>query len=242
MQPDAPAARDPFWGYQDLLVILGLTVASVVLIAGIAGLLAYFIPRLREDPTPMLLPLQFAVYGALYIEFLFLFRLRYDKPVMRSLGWRRSGFNLALAAVGGTALAFVVSLIASLLHTPQVDSPMERLMESPGSFIQIAIIAVTLAPLFEELFFRGFLQPLVSRSLGTAAGILITAAFFGLLHAPEYAWAWQYAFAVAVAGAVFGWIRARSGSIIPSTVMHSCYNAVFVVAVVFQKHYEHRNH
>lgn len=239
MQPDAPPARDPFWGYQDLLIIFGLTLASVGLITGLAGLIGVLVPHLRADPTPLLLPMQFAVYGAIYIEFLAVFRLRYDKPVMGSLGWRRSGFNLGLAAAGGTVLAFAVSLIASLLHTPQVDSPMEKLMESPSSFIQIGIMAVTVAPLFEEMFFRGFLQPLISRSLGIAPGILITAALFGLLHAPEYGWAWQYAFAVAVAGAVFGWIRARTGSIIPGTVMHACYNAVFVVAVAAQKHYKH---
>ena len=87
-------------------------------------------------------------------------------------------------------------------------------------------MAVVVAPFFEELFFRGFFQPLFSRTFGTIAGIVLTAVLFGSLHGLEYSWAWQYALFISLAGAVFGWLRARTGSIIPSTVMHGCFNAV----------------
>ena len=42
-----------------------------------------------------------------------------------------------------------------------------------------------------------------------------------------------------LAGIVFGWVRARMNSIIPSTVMHACYNTVFVIALIFSKHVKH---
>jgi membrane protease YdiL (CAAX protease family) len=97
------------------------------------------------------------------------------------------------------------------------------------------VMAVTLAPFFEELVFRGFLQPLLTRSLGSIAGVVITGAVFGSLHAPEYSFAWQYAVAVSLVGMVLGWVRVRSQSIIPCTVMHGAYNSVFVVALVVSK-------
>ncbi|MBV9404750.1 MAG: CPBP family intramembrane metalloprotease, partial [Acidobacteriaceae bacterium] len=87
-----------------------------------------------------------------------------------------------------------------------------------------------------ELLFRGFIQPLFSRTFGVALGIVLTAALFGCLHGPEYSWAWQYVVAITTVGIVLGWIRAWANSIIPTAVMHGCYNAIFVVALAITKH------
>lgn len=236
----APAARrEPFWGYTDLLLVMGIITASIALIALAGGVLIFLYPALRDDPTPLLLPVQVAFYGFIYLALLLTFRTRYGKPVFVSLGWRRTRFNLGIAALSGAVLAFGIAGLAALLRTPQVPSPLDRFLKSPVDLALFAALAVTLAPLFEELFFRGFLQPLLSRTFGVLAGILITSLVFGLLHAPEYAWAWQYVVAVSLAGAVFGWVRARTSSIIPSTLMHACYNLVFVIALVFTKYVKH---
>jgi uncharacterized protein len=236
---DAPApstpVRVPFWSYLDLALVMGLLVASVAVILLVVGVFIFAYPSLKYNQGPLLLPTQFALYAFLYLSFRLVFGLKYGQPVFASLGWRRSKFNLAAAAVGGILLAFLVSALAYLLHTPQVPSPVESLMGSPVLLAAFGVMAVTVAPLFEELFFRGFIQPLLSRTFGVVAGILITAIVFGLLHAPEYSLAWQYAVAVSIVGVVLGWVRSASNSIIPSTVMHGAYNAVFVIALAVSK-------
>jgi membrane protease YdiL (CAAX protease family) len=232
--PEMPA-RTPFWGYLDLALVVGLLVASIVIILLLVGAFVLMYPRLRDNQGPLLLPTQFALYGFLYLSFRLVFGFKYGKPVFASLGWRRSQFNLVLAAVGGVLLAFLVSALAYLLHTPQVPSPVESLMGSPALLATFGVMAVTVAPLFEEMLFRGFIQPLLSRTFGVAAGILLTALVFGALHAPEYSLAWQYALAVSIVGAVLGWVRFASNSIIPSTIMHGSYNAVFVIALAVSK-------
>ncbi len=93
--------------------------------------------------------------------------------------------------------------------------------------------------MFEELWFRGFLQPLLSRSLGIWPGIVITGILFGAMHIFEYSNAWQYGFAIALVGIALGYVRARSGSIIPSTVMHACFNFMSVIALVATKFAKH---
>ncbi len=236
----APApSREPFWDYMDLLLVIGLMVLSIVVILLGTGLFLVLYPRLREDPTPLLLPVQVVFYLFIYLALYFTFRTRYGKPVLPSLGWRRTPLNLGITALGGALLACGISLLASALHTPQVPTPLDQFLKSPINLALFGVLAVTLAPLFEELFFRGFLQPLLSRTFGVIAGILITSLVFGSLHAPEYAWAWQYVVAVSLAGVVFGWVRARMNSIVPSTVMHACYNLVFVIALVVSKHFKH---
>lgn len=234
--PLPPVVREPFWGYTDLLIFVGLLVASVAMIVVAVGFLVAIRPKLQTDQTPLLLPTQFALYGFIYLCFYAVFRSRYGRPVLPSLGWRHSKFNLWVAGIGGVVLAFAVSGIASLLHTPKVDSPIDKLAANPVSLAIFGVMAVTIAPLFEELLFRGFIQPLLARTFGIVVGIVLTAAVFGSLHGPEYSFAWQYVVAITLVGIVLGWIRARADSIVPSTVMHGCYNAIFVIALAVTKH------
>lgn len=232
IEAPSPPAREPFWGYTDLALVIGITFAFLVVLALIA--LAVYRGDIPTTSPALILISNLAMYLILYLAFRLVFGLRYRKPVFFSLGWRRARFNVLFVAAGGVLLAFAISGLAALLHTPKINSEIEKLLESRVSLVLFGTMAVTIAPFFEELFFRGFLQPLLSRSFGVVAGVLTTAVLFGLLHAPEYSWAWQYALAVALVGAVLGWVRAVTGSIIPSTLMHGCYNAVFVVAAAFQ--------
>lgn len=236
LAPEAPAPeRKPFWGYVDLALVMGLLLAFLAAILLGAAVFVFALPSLRQDQSPLLLPTQIALYAAVYLSLRLVLGLRYRKPVLRSLGWCAGRSNLLFVAIGGVLLAFVVSALAALVHTPKVPSPVESLMNSPVLLSLFGIMAVTIAPFFEELFFRGFIQPLLTRSLGVIAGIVLTGLVFGSLHAPEYSFAWQYAVAVSLVGIVLGWLRVRSNSIIPCTVMHGAYNSVFVAALVFSK-------
>jgi uncharacterized protein len=226
---------EPFWGYSDLFLVLGLLIAFSAGIAVLMGLLVLPFPKLRADPTPLALPVQVLFYIALYVSFRLVLTLRYGKPVLSSLGWKPTKINLVWMAGGGVVLAFVLSVLGTLFKTPKIPLPFDKLTETPASLAFFGVIAVVLAPFFEELFFRGFVQPLLSRTLGTIAGILVTAALFGALHGFEYSWVWQYALFITLAGVVFGWLRAHTNSIIPSMVMHGCFNAVSVVALAFGK-------
>ncbi len=238
--PLVTAQKQPFWNYTDLALVAGLLIVCVgIILGGVAAAVALR-PGLKDDPTPILLPTQLALYAFLYLCLSLVFKLRYGKPVLSSLGWCRSSVNLLWTVGGGLLLALVVSGVASLLHTPEVPSPLAGLTKSPLTLALVGIMAVTLAPFFEELLFRGFLQPLFSRTFGAIAGILITAAIFGGLHAPEYSYAWQYAVAITFVGAVLGWVRYRSGSIIPGTVLHGAFNTVAVVALVASKFFPNK--
>ncbi|MBV9499598.1 MAG: CPBP family intramembrane metalloprotease [Acidobacteriaceae bacterium] len=228
-------AREPFWGYSDLGLVLLLVAFGLLVLIVIDGAIEFADPRLRVDYTPLVLPTNMAAYLVVYLALKLVLGSRYGKPVFSSLGWKRTRLNLLLVGAGGVALAFALSALASLLHTPKVETPFEALTNTPFSFAFLTITAVLIAPLFEELFFRGFIQPLLCRSLGIVAGIGVTAALFGALHAPEYSDKWQYAFTVLLAGVAFGVMRQWTKSIIPGTVMHGCFNAVSVVALAIDK-------
>jgi membrane protease YdiL (CAAX protease family) len=235
-----PVEREPFWDYFDLFLMIGLMFASLVVVLFAARGWTRIHPSGKNDLTDIALPVQFAVYGMVYVCFYVLFKLRYDRPVFRSLGFVKTGTNLVAAGAGGVLLAFAIDMIAALIHTPKVDTPFDELLKTPISVAMLAVTAVVAAPLFEEMVFRGFLQPLVSRTVGAAAGIVLTAALFGGVHASEYQFAWQYVAAITIVGIVLGVMRARTKSTIPGTVLHGCFNAVPIVALIISKFIPHK--
>jgi membrane protease YdiL (CAAX protease family) len=215
---------EAFWGYKDLLIFLGLAVPCLLggsLLMKVALLAFYVSP---PNKALELLPGQFLGYLLLYAALAALFRIEYDRPFWRSLGWRWPRLPLPAIVAAGMAMAFVIALLGALLKTPETPGPMKELLENRASLILVAIFGVTLGPLCEELAFRGFMQPLFIRSLGVAPGILLSGIGFGLLHLPQYGFTWQHGVLITVAGTAFGWMRRVSGSTFGSTLMHAAYN------------------
>jgi membrane protease YdiL (CAAX protease family) len=232
-----PPARDPFWSWGDVFLFIGLSVASWLvgglLIAGVAILAR--VHTQGEMGTAELLAAQAMIYALAFGSLALLFRIQYDRPFWRSLGWRGFRMPVVQVALLGVGAAYAVSLLGTLIRTPTTPNEITKLLDDPKSLILMAVFGITLAPVCEELAFRGFLQPLLVRSLGAVPGIVAAALPFGLLHYREYGNSWRHAVIVAAAGAAFGWMRHRTGSTLASTIMHASYNALFFVAVAGQK-------
>jgi uncharacterized protein len=217
-----------------LLLFFGLAVAGLFLVIVMLSGLVRLLPSWRVNQQLLALPAQLALYGALYFALWIILRFKYDRPLWPSLGWRRSRIPGWQALAGGCALSFAIGLLGTALKTPRIHSPFDRFLHSPPWIVLFGLFAVIVGPLFEETIFRGFVQPLLTRDLGAVAGILLTAAVFGLLHGSEYSWAWQYVVLVGVAGACFGWARLWGRSLVPSAFMHAGFNLVFFLAAIFQ--------
>ena len=223
--------RYPFWDYSDVLIFAGLAVPSMLAAELLVkGLLALFHvhPALR---VMELLPAQFLGYLFLFGGLWAIFHLKYERPFWRSLAWAPMRAPFSLVMVCGVITAFGVGIASNLIHTPETSNPMTELMQGRGALIAMAVFGVTLGPLFEELAFRGFLQPLLVRSLGTVAGVLLAAVPFGLLHYQEYGNSWRHALVISLAGACFGGIRQATGSTRAAALMHATYNAFFFVVL-----------
>jgi len=135
----------------------------------------------------------------------------------------------------GMATAVLVALASGLIHTPTGENPMTQLLETRADVLVLGMLGITLGPLCEELAFRGFLQPLLVRSLGAVPGIALAATAFGLLHFQEYGNSWRHALIIAMAGAAFGWMRHATGSTKAAAIMHAAYNSLFFIALMTEK-------
>lgn len=216
--------RAPFWGWEDAAIFAGLYLPTLL----IAVLIFRPIP-LPNKAAQTLIP-QFVAYlvwfGAMYA----VLKMRYDRPVLEPLGWYMPKRGMRWALAGGPVLAFTVALLALAMNTPEIQMPIKDWLTEPKSLILTAVFAVTLAPVCEEIAFRGFLQPLVARSLGAAPAVVLTAIPFALLHGPQNKWSWQHIVLLVLVGSVFGWTRQATGSTAASSLLHATYNLTQLVA------------
>ena len=233
--------RYPFWTWGDLAVFIGLMVPCFVAASLITNVVLMAAGAHDIKPAYRAVPAQFIGYALAFLALWLMFRTRYGQPFWKSLSWRMDRSMAFPMIAGGMALAFAVAMAAAVLRTRPVKSPMEELMRDPSVALMLAVFAVTLGPVCEELIFRGFMQPLMVRALGAAAGIVITAIPFAVLHGPQYAnretgvWSWQHVVLIALAGSAFGLVRHRTGSTALAAVMHAGYNATFfAVFFLFQ--------
>jgi len=115
---------------------------------------------------------------------------------------------------------------------------MSRLMADRPTATVLAVLAVTIAPVAEELAFRGLLQPLMIRLAGVVPGILGTAVLFGAMHFEQYG-SWQSVVLVGLAGAGFGAMRHLTGSTKAAAIMHAGYNSALFILFFTQKGASH---
>ena len=229
--PPEQAERYPFWGYSDLLLFAGLVLPCMLIGIGLVRVVMFLLHVHAGIRAAELLPEQFVGYTLLFGALILLFRVQYNRPFWRSLAWTEPPLPLGWIGLMGVGAALGVSILASLLRTPNATNPMTQLLQDPVSMVLVATFGVTLGPLCEELAFRGLLQPLLVRDLGAVPGILAAAVPFGLLHYQEYGNSWRHALLVCLAGAAFGWMRHVTGSTKAAVIMHASYNALFFVAL-----------
>jgi membrane protease YdiL (CAAX protease family) len=217
---------EPFWNWTDLFLFIGAGLPAFVV--GFLLSNAAVGPLTTNKALRLMVP-QFVGQAAMFAPLAMLFRYKYDRTLLGALRLGTYARQAAPSFAAGFVLALLVLLTAAVLRMPEMQNPMQDLMNDPKAAIWVAVFAVSVGPLFEEVVFRGLLQPVAIKSAGVIAGILIGAIPFALLHGPQYAWSWRHVLLITMAGSGFGWWRERTQSTGAATLMHAGYNAVLVI-------------
>lgn len=139
-----------------------------------------------------------------------------------SLGWLPLvALAIGLSATGVYALimeAFGFDLLAP-------DQNLEELAALNGvdRISTFAIVGV-LAPVGEEIFFRGFLLAALVSAIGGLRGALVSSAIFSVAHLNV-----GTLFPIFVMGILLSWLYLRTGSILPSIVAHAAQNLLALI-------------
>ncbi|MCG3129511.1 MAG: hypothetical protein FLDDKLPJ_00244 [Phycisphaerae bacterium] len=160
-------------------------------------------------------------------------------------GWFLAGMPPKRAAafiLGGFAVAMLASYAAYwatqiVIHLVQPDYKVEshRVVEllrggvlPPVAVMTLWLGAVVVAPLCEEAFFRGIVQPALANWTSRAAAIAAAAVIFGAAHPQLHAIP-----PLIVLGVVLGVLYDRSRSVLIPAAVHALFNLATMLAVTF---------
>jgi len=150
------------------------------------------------------------------------------------LAWRsdRAYRRLTVIAAGAATIAAAVGL--SLL-AGDVSTPLEETIRTRADLVAMVVYALTVAPLVEEVFFRGYLYRAVRDTFGPWLAVLLVGLVFGLFHGLQYAGVPLALAAVTLMGLVTTWVRKHTGALVPCILLHVAYNIVGVAVLLLSQ-------
>lgn len=229
------------------LVLLPLGAAGFALVTGLFLVLADWIFLAPEGATPgqwvrsvsssawFAYALQIALYAGVVLSGFVL--LRWRGCHLSEVYFPRIRFRSVLAAGGlGAIFAGLFMGLLSLLPAETQQELMEQSeLLSPtsgGEALALLFLAVLLAPLAEELYFRGVMLRLLSEKVRFVASASLTAILFSLSHGHLFvlpgAGGWALTGLLFTVGFVFAALARFTGSLRAPVVMHGAYNAVLL--------------
>jgi membrane protease YdiL (CAAX protease family) len=242
-----PAKKSfPAWSGWNVLAIAGFTGVIILVFTLIALFVVRALPEYRNAPlaelatnAKVVIGAQAAAYPVVLLFIFLLVRTKSDEPFGQAVQWNWPGITAPAFLAGGMILALVVDGLARFLPIPK-SLPMDTFFHDASSAYMMAAFGITLAPLLEEMFFRGLLFPLLRRSYGVVVGVIVTALAFAAIHGAQLGYAWAPVLSIFVVGVVFTVVRSRSNSVAASFLMHSGYNfALFTALWIASDHYRH---
>lgn len=173
--PINPGAENPPWSGLDLLMIGLVLLAALFFFSGIFFLIALRSPHspavsaaeLGQNPRPQVIvpamTLAYAVMlGAMYV----LVTRQRRRRFWEAVAWHWPGGSWPAYLFAGSVLAVGLGQLSRLLPVPK-SLPMDRFFQDRQGAYLMMWFGVAVAPLAEEMLFRGFLYPVLDRWLET---------------------------------------------------------------------------
>jgi membrane protease YdiL (CAAX protease family) len=188
------------------------------------ALVASPVTRETSSLLTMALLIAFLIYGGVALLVLAAARIHGGAAWREMIGWypfsfRQTGPWLWILVGITLAYGFIADLALKHFHPP--SETWFLMPQSAFAALAILILAVIVAPIVEELVFRGYIYTILRQRVGPIATIALTAALFAVLH---YETTHLYALAVFPIGLSLGMIREMTGSIKPAIFFHAFNN------------------
>jgi membrane protease YdiL (CAAX protease family) len=223
------------FGFGSLLVV---QLGGVLLLSSNKHLSQKQLQQLIESKPQFLVATNILWFALIFLFLYVTLSVLRGLPFWRTLGWKRLNTD-PIAGKGspwmyffsGCGLAIFVAIASS--RVKNVDHvPIQELFKSRTGAMLLMAMAVFVAPLVEETVFRGYLYPLFAKSLGILPGILITGALFGLMHGAQLGWTWGLVGLLTLVGVIFTFVRARTGTVVASFLLHLGNNSMIAVTSI----------
>jgi len=225
-------------------VLIGL-VTNLVVAQTVVGVIAFLALGVTtsDDPKTIYVGLivDLAWFGGM-IGWLMLRHPRWREQLGVHLdreGLRNGGYGFVAGLILYPVIAFVVGLpltiLFSALSGEEATTPDQLPPHLTGAAVVASVIlAVLIAPVVEETYFRGILFRSIRDRHGFWPGALISGVLFGLVHWVPSPWqdAVLLQTIMVFTGIALAWIYERRGSLLANVAAHMAFNAVGIVLIL----------
>jgi membrane protease YdiL (CAAX protease family) len=223
------------WRFLDCIGVLAATVVAVVVLANALGLAAAIF-ELPDAVDVVLLPLPLATLAAVTLLWVHVRHRAVGRLTGPTKGRAKewlvgAGIGVAGFFVVNVVLSIVVQVGAGLIGVELAEpQPELRQMAADAAMIPWLILsAVIVAPLAEEIYFRGMVFQALRGPIGRWGAILLSAVIFAAAHViAEPTWAGgALVFALILPlGIILAWVFDRRGSLVTPIAIHAVFNAI----------------
>ena len=235
---------DPPWGVGQALVVW---VTSVVLLffMPLVTSLPYILYKvvvvgstqgLSTDPN-LIFYTVLGVLPAHVLTFLIVWLLvtkRGQRPFWQTLGWSWSKTFGPWKTIGLAVLLLGVGVLLTQFLGGKETQLDQVIGSSLKTRFATAILAVATAPMVEELTFRGVLYPALQRTLGMLWAVVLVSTLFAGVHLLQYFDNFGVVAVIIMLSVSLTLLRARTGRLLPSFVLHLVFNAIQAVVLGVQ--------
>ena len=228
-----PPIEDPVWTGWEVLALGVVTVFLAMLLFPLLVTLAAHqvlypqVPLTEIVRYPGLIVLSQLLSYVVILGFMYSIVRRDRADFWQAIRWtwpRNPGVYLLL----GIVLSFSLQAFAHLLPIPK-SLPIDQFFRTAREAYLLSIFGVTFAPLLEELFFRGFLYPVLARRLGMGVAVFLTALGFAAIHGAQLMYSWGPVLIIFMVGLALTVVRARTKSVAASLLIHIAYNGTLSI-------------
>ncbi|WP_018250198.1 CPBP family intramembrane glutamic endopeptidase [Orenia marismortui] len=226
------------WRLTDIIAVLFLT----FVFTSVIFLLVEWIINCLFSSNLMLLirPLILNSIQALLLAglTLLIIKIRY-KVSLKDFGFNLNNSKeiIKYGIIGGILICSIITFLNNLIHILidnffGIQAPTQQVIQSLLSsqnqllFFLHSILIILVAPLTEEIFFRGFIYPYCKVKLGKAKGIFLSGLIFGLAHSSI--WLLVPTF---LGGVILALIYERTKSLYSCIIAHSIWNMIIVFLI-----------
>ncbi len=118
--------------------------------------------------------------------------------------------------------------VPALVHSLEEAPDYSAALSSPLGALTALLAAGALAPVFEEILFRGLVQTELMRAFPAWAAILLSSLGFAAMHGLLFQSLFTF-----FCGLALGWVYYRTGSLLPGIALHITFNASVALQTVF---------
>lgn len=181
---------------------------------------------------------EFVTYLVVVGFMVFLVWTRHRTSLSRAIQWNLPGRRLAVNALMiGAALAMVSNIGEVVFHRWIPDSlPITEFFKDRPSALLLASFGILVAPIMEELLFRGFLYPALARWTGPFISIVVTASAFTMLHGAQLGYSWAPLLLIFIVGVALTVTRVVTRSVATGVIVHMTYNFALLLQTYIVTH------